>query len=55
MSRQAAWEYYTRETRHVVDESAVGSDLYEDEAMWIVGDAGPLGPERSRAVGGIFF
>jgi hypothetical protein len=33
MSRQSAWEYYTRETRRVLDESAVGSDLDEDEAM----------------------
>lgn len=33
MSRQSAWEYYTRQTRHVLDESAVGSDLDEDEAM----------------------
>ena len=33
MSRQSAWEYYNRQTRHVLDESAVGSDLDEDEAM----------------------
>ena len=33
MSRQSAWEYYTRETRRVLDESAAGSDLDEDEAM----------------------
>ena len=35
MSRQSAWEYYTRQTRHVLDESAVGSDLDEDEAMGV--------------------
>ena len=35
MSRQAAWEYYTQATRRVLDESAVGSDLDEDEAMRI--------------------
>jgi hypothetical protein len=35
MSRQSAWEYYTRETRRVLDESAAGSDLDEDEAMRI--------------------
>ena len=33
MSRQSAWEYYTRATRRVLDESAAGSDLDEDEAM----------------------
>lgn len=33
MSRQSAWEYYTRETRRVLDESAAGSDLDEDVAM----------------------
>ena len=33
MSRQSAWEYYTRETRRVLEESAVGSHLDEDEAM----------------------
>ena len=33
MSRQSAWEYYTRETRRVLDETAAGSDLDEDEAM----------------------
>ena len=33
MSRQSAWEYYTRETRRVLDGSAAGSDLDEDEAM----------------------
>ena len=33
MSRQSAWEYYTRDTRRVLDESAAGSDLDEDEAM----------------------
>jgi hypothetical protein len=35
MSRQSAWEYYTHATRRVLDESAVGSDLDEDEAMRI--------------------
>jgi len=33
MSRQSAWEYYTRETRHVLDESVAGCDLDEEEAM----------------------
>ena len=33
MSRQSAWEYYTRKTRRVLDESAAGSDLDEDEAI----------------------
>jgi hypothetical protein len=35
MSRQSVWEYYTRETRRVLDESAAGSDLDEDEAVRI--------------------
>jgi hypothetical protein len=35
MSRQSAWEYYTHATRHVLDESAVCSDLDDDEAMRI--------------------
>ncbi len=38
MSRQSAWEYYTRETRRVLDESAAGSDLDEDEAMRIAAE-----------------
>ncbi|HSF85962.1 MAG TPA: hypothetical protein VLG28_09970 [Acidimicrobiia bacterium] len=33
MSRQSAWEYYTREARRVLDENTAGSDLDEDEAM----------------------
>ena len=33
MSRQSAWEYYTREARRVLDEIAAGSDLDEEEAM----------------------
>ncbi|MDH4116759.1 MAG: hypothetical protein OEX04_02195 [Acidimicrobiia bacterium] len=33
MSRQSAWEYYTRETRRLLEESAAGSDLDDDEAM----------------------
>ena len=37
MSRQSAWEYYTRDTRGVLGESATGSDLDEDEAMLEVG------------------
>ncbi len=33
MSRQSVWEYYTRPTRTLLDETAAGSDLGEDEAM----------------------
>jgi len=33
MSRQSAWEYYSRGARLVLDESAASSDLDEDEAM----------------------
>ena len=35
MSRQSAWEYYTREPRRVLDETTAGADLDEDEAMRI--------------------
>lgn len=35
MSRQSAWEYYTRGVRRVLDETAAGSDIDEDEAMRI--------------------
>jgi hypothetical protein len=33
MSRQSAWEYYTRQTRGALAESAAGSDLSEEESM----------------------
>ncbi len=35
MSRQSAWEYYTREARRVLEETAAGLDIDEDEAMRI--------------------
>ena len=35
MSRQSAWEYYTRQARRVLEETAAGSDIDEDEAMRI--------------------
>ena len=35
MSRQSAWEYYTRQARRVIDEAMAGADLDEDEAMRI--------------------
>lgn len=38
MSRQSAWEYYTRKTRPVLDESAAGSELDQDEAMRVASD-----------------
>ena len=38
MARQSAWEYYTRDARHVLDESAAGSDLDEDEAMRVANE-----------------
>jgi hypothetical protein len=38
MSRQSAWEYYTRETRRVLEETATGTDLNEDEAMRVATD-----------------
>jgi hypothetical protein len=38
ISRQSAWEYYTRETRQVLEETTTGSDLNEDEAMQVATD-----------------
>lgn len=35
ISRQSAWEYYTRRTQSDLDESVTGSDVEEDEAMRI--------------------
>ena len=35
MSRQSAWEYYTRETWRVLNESVARSDLDDDEAMQV--------------------
>lgn len=32
-SRQSAWEYYTRQTRRVLNETAASANLDEDEAM----------------------
>lgn len=33
ISRQAAWEYYTRDARRIIDESATSADLDEDDAL----------------------
>lgn len=33
MSRQSAWEYYTRDTRQVLEEAVANSDLDEADAM----------------------
>lgn len=34
MTRQAAWEYYTRDVRRILDEGAAdGEDLSEEEAL----------------------
>ena len=36
MSKQAAWEYFTRETRTALERNVAGNDeLAEDEAMQI--------------------
>ena len=51
MSRQSAWEYYTRETRRVLDESAAGSELEEDEAMGIATEAVSRVRRRRRSSG----
>jgi len=51
MSRQSAWEYYTRDTRRVLDESAAGSDLDEYEAMRIVAEEASRVRRRRRSSG----
>lgn len=39
MSRQSAWEYYTRDSRQALEQTvAVNSDLEEDEALRIATD-----------------
>ena len=49
MSRQSAWEYYTRETRQVREETATGSDLNEDEAMRVATDDVNWAQRRRRS------
>jgi len=50
MSRQSAWEYYTRETRRVLDESAAVSDLDEEQAMRVATEeVGRVRPRRRRS------
>ena len=51
MSRQSAWEFYTRGTRQVLDESAAGSDLDEDEAMRIATEEVSRVRRRRRSSG----
>lgn len=51
MSRQSAWEHYTRATRRVLDESAVASDLDEDEAMQIATEEVSRVRRRRRSSG----
>jgi hypothetical protein len=50
-SRQSAWEYYTRETRRVLGETAAGSDLDEDEAMRIATEEVSRVRRRRRSSG----
>jgi len=38
MSRQAAWEYYNRDVRQILDEAAKGGGLSEDEALRLAVD-----------------
>ncbi len=35
MSRQSAWEYYTRDARAALEDSAGGAELSEDDAMQV--------------------
>lgn len=50
MSRQSAWEYFTRATRRMLDEGA-GGDLGEDEAMRIATEEVGRVRRRRRASG----
>jgi hypothetical protein len=51
MSRQSAWEYYTRETRRELGESAARSTLDEHEAMRIATDEVAQVRRRHRSSG----
>ena len=51
ISRQSAWEYYTRKTQRDLDESATGSDLEEDEAMRIATEEVSRVRRRRRSSG----
>jgi hypothetical protein len=51
MSRQSAWEYYTREPRRVLGESVAGADLDEEEAMRIAAEEVGRLRRRRRASG----
>jgi hypothetical protein len=51
MSRQSAWEYYTSETRRVLDESVAGSELDEGEAMRVATDEVSRVRRRRRSSG----
>jgi hypothetical protein len=48
---RSAWEYCTRETRRVLDESAVASDLDEDEAMRVATEEVSRVRRRRRSSG----
>ena len=51
MSRQAAWEYYTRKTRRVLDQTAADSGLDEDEAMRLATEEVRRVRRRRRSAG----
>jgi hypothetical protein len=51
MSRQAAWEYYTRKTWRVLDQTAAGSGLDEDEAMRLATEEVRRVRRRRRSAG----
>ena len=51
MSRQSAWEYYTRDARRVLDETVVDSDLDETEAMRVATEEVNRARRRRRRAG----
>jgi hypothetical protein len=51
MSRQSAWEYYTRATRKALDESVADVDLDEGEAMRVATEEVGRVRRRRRSAG----
>ena len=52
MSRQSAWEYYTRRTLQALDEATGASDIGEDEAMRLaVEEVGRVRRRRRHTTG----
>jgi hypothetical protein len=51
MSRQSAWEFYTRDVRELLDETAANAGLEDDEAIGIATDEVSQIRRRRRRTG----